>query len=271
MDRYRREVNFTRSLRLKTPLSLGLLVFLLVTHTLASMMDMVLQVADRRVVPAILHGANIDFLVWEGQWWRLISATFLHGGWLHLVFNAYALYVLGPVLERLYGSRRFVVLYVGAGLLASLASLWLTGRSVGASGAIFGLLGALMAFGLRHRQKLPPKVGKAFGVGMLPWVVINIGIGFIPGLQIDNAAHIGGLIAGALLALPMSTTLEAEPLRWRRAGLEVLFLVSMLLVSWGLVGMLHQAMRCTSSVQIAMVCYPLDKIQPEQTPDQPEP
>lgn len=257
IDRYRREANFTRALRQPTPLSLSLLIVLACVHLGAAVTDTVLGAAGQALGPSLLHGAKINGLVWGGQWWRLISATFLHGGVLHLVFNAYALFVLGPVVERLYGSRRFLLMYMACGVLSSLASLLFTaGASVGASGAIFGMLGALLVFGFKNRAQLPPRVSRAFGVGLLPWVVINLVIGFIPGLQIDNAAHIGGLLTGVLVSWPMRTTLSGAPVRWRRAGLEVCFALSLLAAVWGIVSMLHQLMVCGAAADY-LRCYPL--------------
>lgn len=257
IDRYRREANFTRALRQPTPLSLSLLIVLLCVHLSAALTDTALGAAGQGVGPSLLHGAKINGLVWGGQWWRLISATFLHGGVLHLAFNAYALFVLGPVVERLYGSRRFFWMYMVCGVVSSLASLLFTaGASVGASGAIFGMLGVLLVFGLKNRAELPPRVSRAFGVGLLPWVVINVVIGFIPGLQIDNAAHIGGLLTGVLVSWPMRTSLTASPVRWRRAVLEVGFALSLLAAAWGVVSMLHQLMVCGAAADYVR-CYPL--------------
>lgn len=132
--------------------------------------------------------------VWDGQWWRLLSAMFLHGGLMHIGFNMYVLYSIGPELERIYGTPRFVALYLGAGWMGSLASLIWSGNSVGASGAIFGLAGAFLALSLRNRN-----VYNAFGSQMLGFVAINLVIGFSGAFGIDNFGHMGGLVGGFIL------------------------------------------------------------------------
>jgi rhomboid protease GluP len=109
--------------------------------------------------------------------------------------------MVGPQVERLYGRARFVILYVLTGVGGVVGSYLYHPeyKSAGASGAIFGLFGVLLVFGIRYRQSIPPEFKRAVGTGVLPIIVINLIIGFtIP--AIDNSAHIGGLIAGALLA-----------------------------------------------------------------------
>jgi rhomboid protease GluP len=138
----------------------------------------------------------------QGQYWRFVTPIFIHIGLLHLLFNSYALYIVGPQVEKLYGSARFVILYVLTGVAGVLGSYLYHPQSVsaGASGAIFGLFGALLVFGVRYRKSIPPFFKKAVGTGILPVIVINLVIGFmIP--AIDNSAHISGLLAGAALAL----------------------------------------------------------------------
>lgn len=145
-------------------------------------------------------GANERTAVLAGQSWRLLTSMFLHGGFLHLVLNAWALYQLGTLFESWLGSIRMLVTYFVTGIAGSLASIaWTQGPSVGASGAIFGLLGALIAFLLRRRGELSP-AGKAILSQLVMWAVINVFFGFsTPG--IDNAAHLGGCAAGFLLGL----------------------------------------------------------------------
>jgi hypothetical protein len=127
--------------------------------------------------------------------------VFIHIGWLHIIFNSYALWIVGPQVEKLYGSARFVILYVITGVAGVLGSYLFHPFSIsaGASGAIFGLFGVLLVFGIRYRESIPPFFKRAVGTGVLPVIFINLFIGFtIQG--IDNSAHIGGLIAGAVLA-----------------------------------------------------------------------
>ncbi len=137
----------------------------------------------------------------QGQIWRLVTPIFIHIGLLHLFFNSYALWIVGPQVEKLYGSTRFVILYVVTGVAGVFGSYFYHPQSIsaGASGAIFGLFGVLLVFGIRYRRSIPPFFKRAVGTGVLPVIVINLIIGFtIPG--IDNSAHISGLLAGAALA-----------------------------------------------------------------------
>ena len=162
--------------------------------------------------------------VWQGQWWRLGSAMFLHGGILHLGLNVWALHNLGAELERIYGSRSFLALYFGAGWLGGLASLIWSGNSVGASGAVFGIAGAWLAIALRYKAYF-----REFGAQVLGVVAINLVIGFqLPG--IDSSAHLGGLVGGFLLGnfLPnLLPEFRATPQRWAATiGLLILFLVA---------------------------------------------
>ncbi|MDT7541176.1 MAG: rhomboid protease GluP [Acidobacteriota bacterium] len=166
----------------------------------------------------MLFGAKYNSLINQGQWWRLITPVFIHIGWLHLIVNMYSLFMLGPYVERLYGSARFVFFWVATGIAGVAASYFASsiggkpgvigqflfrggdGPSAGASGALFGLVGVLFVFGLKYRHELPEGFKRAFGLGMLPTILINLFIGYtIP--FIDNAAHLGGLAAGMLFAL----------------------------------------------------------------------
>ncbi|MGH9835771.1 MAG: rhomboid family intramembrane serine protease [Blastocatellia bacterium] len=153
----------------------------------------------------IAFGAKTNRLVREGDWYRLVTPIFIHAGLIHLLSNSYALWVVGPQVEKLYGSARFLLIYLLAGIggvVGSYVGQEILNKpnvpSVGASGAIFGLFGVLAVFGYRYRHELPGAFRRAFGAGVLPVIVINLIIGFsIP--FIDNSAHIGGLITGAIL------------------------------------------------------------------------
>ena len=146
----------------------------------------------------INFGAAFKPFILEGQWFRLITSGFVHIGILHLAFNNYALYIIGPHLENYFGRLKYLVIYFGTILFSSLFSLVFLDMftiSAGASGAIFGLLGALLYFGYHHRVFL----GNMMNSSIIPLILINLFIGFsIPG--INNAAHIGGLISGVMIA-----------------------------------------------------------------------
>lgn len=153
---------------------------------------------DPRVLLAM--GANHPQLIAEGQWWRLVTSMFLHIGILHLLLNGWALYQLGVLFEVWLGSIRLLLTYFVTGIAASLASAFFTQQlSAGASGAIFGLLGALIAFLTRRRGNLVPGARSLLGQLVL-WAVINIVYGFNSHV-IDNNAHLGGFVTGFLLGL----------------------------------------------------------------------
>lgn len=144
----------------------------------------------------IRFGAKYNPLIVEGEWWRFFTPIVIHIGFLHLLMNTFALYFLGPAVERIFGSARFLFIYLFAGFSGTLASFVFTDSlSAGASGAIFGCFGALLYFGTAH-----PKVFfRTMGTNILVVIGINLAFGFtIPG--IDNAGHIGGLAGGALSA-----------------------------------------------------------------------
>jgi membrane associated rhomboid family serine protease len=152
--------------------------------------------------PTLLaFGVKSNAAIASGQWWRFVTPMFLHIGLLHIIFNSYALWIVGPQVEKLYGSARFVFLYVLTGIASVAASYFYNPSipSAGASGAIFGLLGVLLVFGFRHRNEIPPLFRRAVVTSVLPWILINLVIGFSLRV-VDNSAHIGGLLAGAALA-----------------------------------------------------------------------
>lgn len=141
-------------------------------------------------------GANQRGFVLMGEWYRLITSSFLHIGIWHLLFNNYALYVIGPHVESYFGKVKYAIIYLFSAICGSLLSIiFSTSISAGASGAIFGLLGSLVYFGYHYRFL----IGDVIKSQIIPIIVINIAIGFLsPG--IDNAAHIGGLIGGFLIS-----------------------------------------------------------------------
>ena len=146
-------------------------------------------------------GADYGPLALDGEWWRLFTSMWLHGGLIHVAANMYGLWGFGRITERIYGRGRYLVLYLVTGLASSLASVaWHSEPtvSVGASGAIFGVVGALVWPFYRKRLQLPHAVMSAMLRNIGTVIVINLIIGAsIP--VIDNAAHVGGLIAGLLL------------------------------------------------------------------------
>ena len=152
--------------------------------------------SDQRMVDL---GAIVPGLLQRGEYFRLVAAMFLHGSWLHWFLNSWALYQLGTLYETLFGSGRFALIYFVSGICASVASsLYQHGPAVGASGAIFGILGAFI-FSIRRSPQYRHQPWTKSLVGQLIfWIAVNIVIGFSVKF-IDNAAHIAGLVTGLLL------------------------------------------------------------------------
>lgn len=139
-------------------------------------------------------GAKINSLILEGQYWRFFTPMFLHADEVHLIVNCYSLYVLGTQVEKLYGHARFAAIYLVSGIMGCIASFAFSiNQSVGASGAIFGLLGAMLFFAVKR----PSLLKSRFGANLITMLVINLTYGFMNS-QIDNHAHLGGLIGGFL-------------------------------------------------------------------------
>lgn len=146
-------------------------------------------------------GANYRPAVISGQWWRLLTNIFLHGGLMHLIFNMYGLLFVSIFLEPVLGRAKFIIAYFLCGLLASLASIWWhpATLSVGASGAIFGLYGVLTALLTTNKADANSKRGLLINNAI--FIGINLIIGFTGG--VDNAAHIGGLLSGFIIGYVM--------------------------------------------------------------------
>lgn len=175
-----------------------------------------------------------DYHVWDGQWWRLVAAVFLHANIVHLLFNSLVLFDLGPAVEEMYGSPRFLVLYVSAGVAGSLVSQFVHpyGITVGASGALFGLIGVMIAYGYRHRTAVGEQVKSMY----LRWAIYGLLMGFvIPG--VDNAAHVGGLVGGLVFGALVSDTpsfTRRGIVGWRLAGYLAALLVTVCFLLVGL-------------------------------------
>lgn len=143
-------------------------------------------------------GANLDVLVKNGEYYRLFTCIFLHIGIMHLLCNMYSLYIIGREVESLFGKIKYIIIFILSGISGSIMSLAFTHNTIsaGASGAIFGLLGALLYFGIHYRTYL----GEAIKRSVVPIIVVNLIIGFLAE-GIDLAAHIGGLVGGVLVAM----------------------------------------------------------------------
>jgi rhomboid protease GluP len=169
----------------------------------------------------VAYGSKLNYLINapNNQWWRFITPMFVHIDVLHLVMNMFSLLILGPFVEKLYGSAKFVVFYVLTGIAGVVGSYFALQPalargvfgsfifkaddvpSAGASGALFGLVGVLFVFGIKYRHELPEGFRRVFGTGLLPIIFINLFIGFVGRSFIGNSAHLAGLFSGAALAL----------------------------------------------------------------------
>ena len=146
----------------------------------------------------LVFGANVDTLTKNGDYYRLFTSMFLHIGILHLLCNMYSLYIIGKEVENVFGKVKYLIIYLLSGIAGSILSLAFNHNTIcaGASGAIFGLLGALLYFGYYYRTYL----GVTLTRSIIPVIVLNLIIGFTSS-GIDNAAHIGGLVGGILLTM----------------------------------------------------------------------
>jgi rhomboid protease GluP len=201
----------------------------------------------------LAYGAKTNYAIHHNhELWRFVTPIFIHVNLPHVLINMYSLWVIGPWVEKLYGSSKFVVFWIVTGTAGVLAS-YLTvipgsspgffesfliksadQPSAGASGALFGLVGVLFVFGIKYRRELPEGFKRAFGTGMLPVIILNIGIGFMLRGVIDNAAHMGGLLSGAALASVVSYKRPGAStgmtIAWRVAQIAALVLVAVCFV-----------------------------------------
>jgi len=223
----------------------NIFVFILMWQTSGIPLSMSAPLPYEVLIP---FGAKVNYLIQTGhQWWRFVTPMFLHVNLLHLLVNMYSLWIVGPYVEKLYGSAKFVAFWVLTGVAGVVAS-YLTVRpgfatggirafifkaadvpSAGASGALFGLVGVLFVFGIKFRHELPDGFKRAFGTGLLPMILMNLFIGYVLRGFIDNAAHLGGLISGAILALVVDYRRPGErsgiAVTWRVLQLAAIALV----------------------------------------------
>jgi rhomboid protease GluP len=222
-------------------------VFLLMWEASGMSNSVLLGAFDESVL--LSFGAKTNYYIThEHEWWRFVTPVFIHVNLPHVLINMYSLWVLGPWVEKLYGSAKFVVFWIAtgiAGVVASFLTVIPGSRpgliasfliksadlpSAGASGALFGLVGVLFVFGLKYRRELPEGFKRAFGTGMLPVILLNLAIGFVGKGIIDNAAHMGGLVSGAAIAALVSYKRPGQAtsvtIVWRVLQIAALLLVA---------------------------------------------
>lgn len=208
------EMRFSEALRTFTPwvvVTPTLIVVNLVIFALTSFFGGDLFGADGQFLRD--WGANYAWDTRSGQWWRVITSAFLHFGLVHVAFNMLVLADVGRLLERLIGNIGFAVVYFATAAVAGLCSVAFNEGAVcaGASGAVFGVAGALLGFVLRRHDTVPKEVISSLGGRLGTFVVINLMFGFtVPG--IDNAAHVGGLVSGFACGLVLSQPLDVGTL-----------------------------------------------------------
>ena len=190
-----KEKQSTIRFKVKTPTVTYLLITAnVVVWALLSLYGMLRGVSYDSLI--MICGAKENFQILTGEYWRFLTPVFLHANILHLLINSYSLYVVGSTVERIFGRFRFTIIYFLAGICGNIASFMFSlSPGVGASGAIFGLLGALAYYGVEN----PVIFKKYFGYNLVATLVINIVYGF-SNVGIDNFAHLGGLAGGFLVA-----------------------------------------------------------------------
>lgn len=173
---------------------LNVLVYIVTSYLSGSIMDSNLNVL-------IFMGAKVNYLIAGGEYYRLFTCMFLHAGILHLGVNMYSLYMMGTFIEKIYGRFKYIIIYIVSGLFSSILSyIFSSAVSVGASGAIFGLLGASLVFALKMKHS----VAKDFIANIAAIIIMNLIIGF-SAANVDNFGHIGGLIGGIFVTYLLSS------------------------------------------------------------------
>ena len=184
----------------------------------------ILSVFNDAILP--MFAVNRELIVNFNQYYRLFTGMFLHAGILHLLFNMYALYIIGMQLESFLGKAKYLIVYLLSGIGASMLSIFFSNSfSVGASGAIFGLMGALLYFGYHYRVYLDSVVKSQ----IIPLIVLNLILGFtISG--VDNWAHIGGLVSGILAT--MAVGVKYKSTRFEMINGVILYLIYIVFIGY---------------------------------------
>src|SRR5882724_6861251 len=164
-------------------------------------------------------GAKYRASIFAGEWWRLMTAGFLHGGLMHIAMNLYVLYDLGATVDEIYGTNRYLVIYLlstAGGFLAS--TFFSDSLSIGASAGLFGLIGVMIALGMRSQTA----AGAAIRGMYIRWAIMGLLFGFLPFFRVDNAAHLGGLTTGFVTAYfagtPRIAASASSEQTWRLAS-----------------------------------------------------
>ncbi|MFC4404213.1 rhomboid family intramembrane serine protease [Gracilibacillus xinjiangensis] len=193
----------------------------------------------------ISFGAKYNLAIVNGEWWRIITSMFLHIGLPHILLNMMALYFIGSLVERIFGNIRFLTIYFLAGIVGGFASFAFNNSiAAGASGAIFGLFGALLFFG----SQFPKDFFRTIGWNVIFVISLNIIFGFSVG-QIDNAAHLGGLVGGFIA----SGAVMFRHNKRRKVRIISTFVLLILIISLGVFGYNNEANHYNEAVQLQEV------------------
>ena len=184
---------------------------------------------DSRVLR--VFGAKDTFFIVRGEWWRLVTAGFLHASVFHILMNSWVLFDLGSRVEETFGTARFLVVYILSSIMGFVASMYWSplSLSIGASAAVCGLIGAMLAYARRTGSSMMWSF-------YIRWVIMIAIIGFFPGFHIDNAAHFGGLAGGFLVGYAAGTprlASEFEPFWKIAAGAAVATVAFSFLLAYG--------------------------------------
>ena len=246
-DNSRAELKSDRGF-LKYPRRLPVVTLILIVLNVAIFhpLELRLIASPQDLGPLIQFGAySYHLIVEDGEYWRLLTSTFLHAHALHLLLNMGILFLLGSLLEGVYGRARFLFFYLISAIVSSIASLPFVQNAlgVGASGAVFGLIGVAVALGLRYKDRLPRRLGRILGLRLLPFIAIDILLGFFIfphfNFHVNNAAHLGGLFAGFVGGLVLTPEIFSYRGREKRIVVGLTAALVALTIASGVMPVLH--------------------------------
>lgn len=198
-------------IRIKMPQAKPVVTISLIVITTVIFIFQYLQKATNNTDTLFLLGGKINAFIAAGQIWRLITPAFLHTSIPHLAFNMYALYIIGRNIERFYGHGRFLVLYLLGAFGGNVLSYVLTpANSLGASTAVFAILAAEGVFIYENRKLFGPQRTREMITNLVMVTLINLSFGLIPGFNVDNMGHIGGILGGIFFAWKAGPILQIK-------------------------------------------------------------
>ena len=256
---------------LKYPRRLPVVTLILIALNVAIFhpLELRLIASPQDLGPLIQFGAySYHLIVEDGEYWRLLTSTFLHAHALHLLLNMGILFLLGSLLEGVYGRSRFLFFYLISAIISSVASLPFVQNAlgVGASGAVFGLIGVAVALGIRYKERLPRRLGRILGLRLLPFIAIDILLGFFIfpyfNYNVNNAAHLGGLFTGFVGGMVLTPEIFSHRRSEKRivAGLTAVLVA--LTIASGVMPVLHAVTDSKDTAELQV-----DKVSPADLTD----